>query len=187
MAFALALLNRESALFFGLWPVCLALARWRLGVARVRRHLLVGAALMLAAAAWTKLARDLLFVATPGGRRDEAHALLGNHLVLLDNLAALGANLGSVDVYVDGYVAAMALHGLWLLRAGLRAADAHRLALGLFVLGLLGALLAFARVNETRVFLTYLPFVGFSAAAFAPDIRRGLAAAERRFAAVSRR
>jgi hypothetical protein len=178
--FVAALLNRESAAFFGFWLLCLAAARWHLRRCLARRDLALGALLVLAAVVFTKAARDVLFVESPLVGADQPNAALGNHLALGANLAQVLANFASVQVYVNAYLLGIAAQGVALARSGRRSGDPHRLALGLYVLGFLAVVLAFGAVNETRVYLVHLPFVVFSLAAFGPDIRRRLDAIDGR-------
>ena len=118
--------------------------------------------LILLTAASVVALRDWLLIEELGTRPYVGVA--GNHLTILLNLRAFLRNLVSLKLYVDAWVLLILAYGLALLRWGARTADARRLAQGLFALGLLAAIFAFGVINETRMFLMFVPLLVFSAA-----------------------
>lgn len=172
LLFAATLANRKSAAFFGLWFVGLATARRLLGDRPDWAGLALGLGLILVALGYATLLRQALFVKSPLSGLDAQHRVLGNHVSLPLNLVLIARNVVTPEVYLNLLLVLMAAHGAGLVWLGRARRDAHVLAIGLFVLALLAAILVLALIDEPRVFLIYTPMLVFSVAAFRPQLRR---------------
>jgi hypothetical protein len=171
-----ALVNRESAAFFGLWLICMGAARLLLAK-RGRlagREIAAGALLIATTAAYAAIVRAWLLVEETGGAHYQGVRIAGNYLQLGPNLYAIAENLLTPRLYIDAWIALLLLYGAALAAWGVREASPRRLAQGLFALGLLAAVLCFGIVNEARVFLIFVPFLVFSLAEYGTAMARSL-------------
>lgn len=166
LLFLLALPNRESAAFFGFWLICLGAARSYRGRAIHWKEPLLGLAVVLIAAAYTTAAREWLLVAETGTGASGIPTFAGNHLQIVPNAVTFAENFVSPKLYINAWILLMLAHGITAAKAGLKQGEPRRLALGLFLLGLLGAIFSFGLINEARVFLIYVPFLVFSLAEY---------------------
>ena len=176
LLFLVALVNRESAAFFGLWLICIGTARMLLAK-RGRlagREIAAGALLIATTAVYAAVIRAWLLVEETGGAHYQGVRIAGNYLQLGPNLYAIAENLLTPRLYIDAWIALLLLYGAALAAWGVKEASPRRLAQGLFALGLLAAVLCFGIVNEARVFLIFVPFLVFSLAEYATAIARSL-------------
>ncbi|MDJ0827735.1 MAG: hypothetical protein QNJ16_19785 [Rhodobacter sp.] len=162
--FAVALFNRESALFLALIIVACGislgdLTRLRLTVLD-RRHVFGGAVLLVAGMALTKALRDMLFIESPIVGADAANATFGNHFRLLENLREVfGTNLTDRNAL---FTTLLILFLAVLLR-GFRAAPEPKLRGTLFALMFLAGVFAFGIFNETRMLVPLITVFIFHA------------------------
>jgi hypothetical protein len=182
--YIVVLTNRESAAFFGVWLLCLAaserLIRGRIPWGQVALGLLL---IAIAAIYVTTLRRALLVESTLGHELGNAkavgaivfdngsqvHQVLGNHILIAENAIQFAKNLVSPHLYVDVYVVLMALHSLCLAKMGFVRRDPRLMAIGIFSLFLLLSVVSFALLNETRLYLIYVPILVFSVVTFAAE------------------
>jgi hypothetical protein len=184
LVYLLALANRESAAFFGVWLLCRVAANW-LCDGRIKwGEAFGGVAMVGVAVVYVLVLRQTLLVESTFGHEvggtwgnmpiqaenHEIHQAFGNHLLVLENAVTFVKNLASTHFYVDAYVVALAWHAWILGWCGLRRRDPQLTAIGMFNLLLLGCVLNFALINETRLFLICVPFVVFSVVTFGNEI-----------------
>ena len=172
LLFVTALLNRESAAFFGLWLICLGAARTILAGRIAWAEAAAGTLLIVIAAAHAAVLRDWLLVEEAGGANYQGLRIAGNYLQIGPNLEALADNLRTPKLYIDAWIALILGYGAALVARGLREAEPRGLAQGLFALGLLAAVFSFGIINEARVFLIFVPFLVFSLAEHGPALAR---------------
>jgi len=158
--FFVGLLNRESALLIGVF-VAMDSVRYDKGpfeIALDKGKLALGTGLTLLGIVYTKLSRDLLFISTIGGRQDERHALIGNHLQFRWNASViLKKNWFTMDLL---HTAIVGVAFLWLLFRFLQFSQRQQKAAILICLVFLTILL-FGLFNETRILLPLLPMFIF--------------------------
>ncbi len=163
LLFFAALLNRETALFIALWIILdgfgfISPQGWFTLNVVSRWKVAIGTLLLVGGAAITKIVRDSLFVTShyPGTGLDEAHALLGNHIYFGRNLAAFFiGNLMSLDY---AFVTALIV-GLVLLLARRWKRTDHQVRVTVLLLVMLANVFVFGLINETRMFLIFIPFI----------------------------
>jgi hypothetical protein len=172
LLFLLALPNRESAVFFGLWLVCRGAARSFLARKVFWVEAAAGAALIMIAVAFAIVLREWLLV-DPTATRDQGLRLAGNFLQLGPNLATFLENLLTRKLYIDAWVLLIVGYGVGLTREGLRRAEPRRLAQGLFALALISTVFSFGILNEARIYLIFVPLLVFSLAELRSDLILG--------------
>ncbi len=91
-------------------------------------------------------------------------------------------NLGSALFYVDVYFLGLIAHAALLVRAGFLRKEARLAAIGVFNFAVLASVVFFALINETRVFLIFIPTLVFSAVTFSSEISVFLKSLDQRFA-----
>jgi hypothetical protein len=185
VVYALALTNRESAAFFGIWLVCFATASWIINRRFLWRECAIGIVLIAIAILYVQILRQSLLVeSTLGheaaeswgtsalqlGQGAKIHQAFGNHLLFLENLKIFAKNLVSTHFYVDVLLIALVGHGIAVVRLGIKWQKPQVLAIGIFNLFLLVCIVNFAILNETRLFLICIPFVVFSSVTFGKDL-----------------
>jgi hypothetical protein len=165
--FAVAIVNRESALFIALWMTIDPLARWILGRARVIargrldwRLLVAGLACFVAGSALVDFLRNALLVEERGPivyPAEAAYAGAQAHLRLADNLHSIARAMTSFEYYM-GFVVVfflLILVGLMVRLAWLHPERLTGLALTYFAL--LVSLIVFGVVFETRIYVEFIP------------------------------
>jgi hypothetical protein len=158
--FLLALLNRESAIFIAVYLMILAFFRSAGTSAPIpdMRWLLSGIALAIGGVVYTYLVRISLFVSLPDGGEDDKAQVLGNEVHTANNLTQFfWGNLSTPDI-------AVSISALWAVTwfgLAFRTLGRESKALYLTFLVVLGCILIFGIVVETRNFLILLPFVLF--------------------------
>jgi len=168
LIYPLALLNRETALFialgYGLARGLPLLAGLREGQRAAQKAMarvaLATVALIAAGAAYTKLIRDALFVEKAWDGLDLEHALIGNHFVLPNNLAALLYRNFIEPAHIFPTIAIWAA-SLYMLRVLLIRAEPNLRAACLLYFAYLGGIVTFGIVNETRLLLPLISLVLF--------------------------
>lgn len=160
--FAIALLNRESALFIALYLVIDAFefSAGAVSYAKAfsirlvdKTRLCVGAALTVLGLLYVKLVREYLFVVSANGTDDVKYRALGNHVRLTDNLEDLYFNIFSRDVSTTVLLIGIVIYLAYGFKAMSMASRKLVILLQLMVLNIL----IFGFVNETRIYLILLP------------------------------
>jgi hypothetical protein len=165
--FAVAIFNRESALFIALWMVIDPLARWVLGRARVTAHrrldwplLVAGLACFAAGTALVEFLRNALLIEERGPivyPAEAAYAGAQAHWRLADNLHSIARAMTSFEYYL-GFVVVFFLLILIGLMVRLAWLDPERWSgLALTYLALLASLIVFGVVFETRIYVEFIP------------------------------
>ena len=172
--FVLGVLNHEIALFIALWMIVDPVARWVLGRRGVipaapfdRVMALAGAACLVAGVVGVEALRGALLVEEIGPKIFlDAPAGTGGafHFTLGDNLRALGEIFTTWDYGMPIVIPALLVLVL-VLAAALASRDPRRYA-GLAVthLALVGSLLAFGLLHETRIYVVLIPILVAGAA-----------------------
>lgn len=163
LLFFAALFNREAALFIPLWLVLdgvrfINKQGWFSLEVASSGKIAGGSLLLVGGAAVTKLVRDALFVTShhPTTGLDEAHALIGNHIYFGRNLADFFVgNLMNLDY---AFVTALIV-GFLLLLARRWQRTNHQARVTVLLLVMLMNVFVFGLINETRMFLMFIPFV----------------------------
>jgi hypothetical protein len=149
-----ALFTRETALFFPLWFILVAVFErgpyWR-------RQIAVAAAVLAAGAIVIKTVRDTMFVWSPYENigMDEAHRTFGNFFALPRNLSDFADNILRLhfDVVADLFVV---LVFWWIYRTWKSAGPRDR-ALAALLVCMIVAVFLVGIINETRNWLTMIP------------------------------
>lgn len=158
--FCVALLNRESALFVALY---IAIDAFNFKSAKKfyfvsLKKLVVGTFLILLGLVYTKAVRHYLFVSKPDGQPDTSHELIGNHIYLSQNFFNLFFyNAYSTDIINSVFIITSVLYYSFFVKTYL---DSQIKALLIF-LAIIVNILIFGLINETRMFITLIPFVIF--------------------------
>ncbi len=156
--FAVAIVNHEIALFIPVWLVCDGLVR------RDRRRALIGLTSLVSGILILETLRRLLLVEEMGPTiflDAPKHAGGSFHFRLFDNLARLA--YGDSQMLVVGVF----LLGVLAIAGWLAWQDPTRfLGLALMQLALIGSLLTFGVVQETRLYVVLIPIVVLGSARF---------------------
>lgn len=156
--FAVALLNRESAVFFGIYMLAHGAARYRATrmFSTARRWVTWGLLLVVLTLVWTEALRHALFdySSLAGVHDDRQHALFGNHLNHLANWDVVQQMLRQVQplffvIVMYGLALAMVLRQAWRLN------HPALIGVGSAVLAYFLSLIEFGYLSEARI---YQPF-----------------------------
>jgi hypothetical protein len=165
--FCVALLNRESAVFIGLYlffsGIKLKNSRLFFQITSINRFS-GGFILIIFAMLSTKLIRAVLFKSQPNGNLDSEHVLVGNHIHLSDNLYSIFFGNLSTAPWHNMYFA----NSLWLMLSLIGCASIarvinssihYRLLTLYFVI--LISICIFGVINETRMYVSSFVIVTF--------------------------
>jgi hypothetical protein len=159
--FSVAIFNRESALFIAFY-ILVSAFEFTMKPPSLkfvdRSRLLLGGLLLVGGALFTKYVRHALFVSTWDGRSDVEHQLVGNHVLLLDNLRSIFVDYlasGALPIFI---IVVLAI-AFFLSR--IRSFQDGELKCLLIALLILLNTMVFGLFTETRLFFILLPFALF--------------------------
>jgi hypothetical protein len=165
--FAVAIFNRESALVIPLWMALDPLARWTIerrnrALTAADRHMIAAGLICAVTGIGVVLSlRSLLLVQAGNPQVGNLMFQLVNNLhTIIDRFSAFG---GGIDadlrvVQIVGVLCFIAIVGLLALRVAWTK-PRRWLGLSLSHLALLGGLLLFGLVQETRIWIELIPFI----------------------------
>jgi hypothetical protein len=157
--FAVAILNRESALFMPVWMGIDALFR----TTNAKRNIgkaLYALGLLAAGIVLVIYLRETLFLGSHMSQigMDESHRIVGNHFYLRDNINVLFRGPSVIDI-VDHPVLPMLGFFFWMLWKNGRPVSVEQMKLVLLILTIMTTLFLFALIQETRVWLMLIPLI----------------------------
>lgn len=157
--FAVAILNRESALIIPVWMGIDALIRAEDGKRSVGKGL-YAAGLLAAGIVLVTYLRETLFLGSHMSQigMDESHRIVGNHLYLRDNINVLFRGPAVIDI-VDHPVLPVLGFFFWMFWKNGRPASAEQIKIAMLIVTMMTATFLFALIQETRVWLILIPMV----------------------------
>lgn len=159
--FFIAMLNRESALFIGVYLILNSFdINIKTGVIKVfkNRGLFTGVTLLISGVAYIKFIRQKLFIAKPNGLLDTEHEIIGNHINLISNLKELFYyNFFDSNIFVTIFI----LASLGYFFFNVNRMNSIQIKLFIMLTIIFSNILVFGQINETRMLFILFPLILF--------------------------
>ena len=161
--YAVGLLNGEAALFIAFWIILDSFEYSKAVIFSLRTKKLpqmaIGVSIIVFGVLYTYWIREFLFKSSiiESIGQDSTHAVIGNHIYLLDNLQdLLVRNWLSLNLFVTFFFTGMIVFFIRIMK---RTDSDTMYKAALLCLVMLAAILVMGIVNETRVYFRFIPFL----------------------------